>query len=55
MPWDSISLLINVYLIFYFAVIGGSLILKSFSVAIRLRDSISSGVINLDRDFIVIN
>jgi hypothetical protein len=53
MHWDSNSLLIKVYLIFYLAVIGGSSILRSFSVAIRLRDSISSGVIKLDMDFIL--
>jgi hypothetical protein len=51
MPWDSNFLLIKVYLIFYLAVIGGSSILKSFSEAIRLRDSISSGVIKLNIDF----
>jgi hypothetical protein len=53
MPWDSNSLLIKVYIIFYLAVIGGSWILTSFSVAIRLRDSISLGVIILDMDFIL--
>jgi hypothetical protein len=50
MPWASNSYLIKVYLILYLAIIEGSSILKSFSVAISLRASSSSGVMKFDRD-----
>jgi hypothetical protein len=50
--WPSNSFLIKDYLIFYFAIIVETSILKSFSMANRFKISISTGLMKIGFEYL---